>query len=421
MALIPSARYPGQTDTDPAYPQGKARNSTAFQDGTGTPLEADWLNDVWGFLQALLDEAAIVPTGTPDEVGASQYLAAIQSLTASTSLNDTLYRAATMRALNLQGAASASGPDPHMAAHRDSRGRTLLLKRDVFSVGDSDIVRMNGVLIASGYIVRSVAFNGTRLLVVGSGGTVGNFFSDDDGATWTAGGAFSYGDDNESVVWDGTEFIATDGVESAHSTNGVTWLDPTGDDIGDAITATAGGGFLAVLTPGTVVTTNGKHVAVTTNHGVAWVAAADIPSTLAGTVNSHVVGRGDGVVYAFLKEEGSTTLECWVSSNASTWTLRSSLTGHDANDASPGFGFRARMCPDTGLLAVASGAFSHTLDEGTIVSVSGDLGLTWAPNLLYDGGVMPLGIALANGRIVGAGVIGGIGSGIWATDPLLVA
>ena len=81
MALIPSSAYPAQIDTgDAAYPHGKARNAGSFQDGTGTPLEKDWLNDLWGFLQAVLAGASITPSGDPDKVGASQYLDAIKKI-----------------------------------------------------------------------------------------------------------------------------------------------------------------------------------------------------------------------------------------------------------------------------------------------------------------------------------------------------
>ena len=74
MALIPKNTYPGQTSAaDPNYPQGKAQNITTPGDGTGTPLEEQWVNDLWGFLQDLLDRANITPDGNPDEVGASQY------------------------------------------------------------------------------------------------------------------------------------------------------------------------------------------------------------------------------------------------------------------------------------------------------------------------------------------------------------
>lgn len=83
MALIPSSRYPSQVDADGAYPLGKARNSGSYQDGTGTPLERDWVNDLWGFQQALLAAAEITPSGTPDQVGASQYLESLEAVIAA--------------------------------------------------------------------------------------------------------------------------------------------------------------------------------------------------------------------------------------------------------------------------------------------------------------------------------------------------
>lgn len=65
----------------PGYPYGKARNVTVAGDGTGTPWEAALVNDFVGFEQALLSEAGILPSGTPDRVGASDYLNAIKYLT----------------------------------------------------------------------------------------------------------------------------------------------------------------------------------------------------------------------------------------------------------------------------------------------------------------------------------------------------
>lgn len=81
MAIVPSTNYSGQIDTSDstAYPQGKAQNVTVAGDGTGTPLEKAWVNDLWGFLQALLDRAGITPSGDPDEVGASDYLDALEA------------------------------------------------------------------------------------------------------------------------------------------------------------------------------------------------------------------------------------------------------------------------------------------------------------------------------------------------------
>ena len=74
MAINPSTQYPGQTAAPSAgYPGGSAQNVSVSGDGSGTPLESTWLNDLWGYLQSKLARAGIVASGTPDQVGASQY------------------------------------------------------------------------------------------------------------------------------------------------------------------------------------------------------------------------------------------------------------------------------------------------------------------------------------------------------------
>lgn len=84
MALDLATTYPGQIDeSDPDYPTGKAQNVVVEGDGTGTPLEETWLNDLFGFQQALLAEADITPSGDADTAVASQYLEAVQWLSAA--------------------------------------------------------------------------------------------------------------------------------------------------------------------------------------------------------------------------------------------------------------------------------------------------------------------------------------------------
>ena len=74
MAINLNTQYPGRTaGTNTNYPFGQGRNVTAQGDGTGTPYEAAWFNDVQGFLQALLQSAGVVPSGAPDNATASQY------------------------------------------------------------------------------------------------------------------------------------------------------------------------------------------------------------------------------------------------------------------------------------------------------------------------------------------------------------
>lgn len=79
MALIISSAYPGKT-TPPSsqYPQGSAQNVTVPGDDTGTPWEQLLLDDLLGFQQQLIYSAGITPSGSPDEVGASQYFEAMQ-------------------------------------------------------------------------------------------------------------------------------------------------------------------------------------------------------------------------------------------------------------------------------------------------------------------------------------------------------
>lgn len=81
MAIIPEAQYPGKiAPATTEYPYGAARNITLPGDGTGTPWEAALVNDLFGFQQAILSRASIVPTGTPEKANDSQYLRAIERI-----------------------------------------------------------------------------------------------------------------------------------------------------------------------------------------------------------------------------------------------------------------------------------------------------------------------------------------------------
>lgn len=82
MAHIPSQDYGSRVDnSDPTMPQGKAKNIVGTTRGTGTPLEANWVNDIWGFKQAILKEAGITPSGDPDTADESQYLEGLKKIT----------------------------------------------------------------------------------------------------------------------------------------------------------------------------------------------------------------------------------------------------------------------------------------------------------------------------------------------------
>lgn len=81
MAIRPNNEYPGATTSpDSNYPYGGARNVSSPGDDTGTPWEEKLINDIFGFQQALLQEANITPNDNPETAAVSQYLGAIQSL-----------------------------------------------------------------------------------------------------------------------------------------------------------------------------------------------------------------------------------------------------------------------------------------------------------------------------------------------------
>lgn len=83
MALKPDTNFAGKINpATSAYPYGSARNVTTQDDGTGTPFIDLLINDNFGWQQALLDEAGIVPSGSPDSKTTSQYMQAFKKVLA---------------------------------------------------------------------------------------------------------------------------------------------------------------------------------------------------------------------------------------------------------------------------------------------------------------------------------------------------
>ncbi len=81
MAIRLIIQYPAQVDpVTAAYPHGAPRNVSAPSAGDGTPWEEAFVKDIYGFLSALIDTAAIVHSGVADTAVASQYLQSLQAL-----------------------------------------------------------------------------------------------------------------------------------------------------------------------------------------------------------------------------------------------------------------------------------------------------------------------------------------------------
>lgn len=71
---------PRANPADGDHPYGSIKNESVPGAKDGTPLDAEWGNDMVGFTDALLSEAGIVPSGNPDTVIESQRLNALNVL-----------------------------------------------------------------------------------------------------------------------------------------------------------------------------------------------------------------------------------------------------------------------------------------------------------------------------------------------------
>jgi len=404
MALIPSTRYSGQVETgDAGYPQGKARNAGAFQDGTGTPLERDWMNDLWGFLQALLARARITPTNTPDRVGASQYLDAVQAVARASSVK----RSLVLRTLPVE-LSGVTPPSSSFVGAVSALGYWAVVAKagtnGVFAITESPHPSMGAITIPGLTAVRKL-IRGSRILAIGDGGNK-NAYSTTNGNTWSAGGSTGLSTTPTDGVWDGAQFvISTTAGKSAHSTNGSSWATATGgSDISDVITLDPASG-LAALASGAVIAAGSmvdatQAFAVSLDHGQTWAFAGSIPASF--VVRGYVAGNGGTEVYWVGKPDAIDRLDFYVSTDGATWTKRAEIEGFDG--ALPP---KLYMCQDTGLLV----AFQEN-GNATQVSASLDRGNTWSEVAIYNEVVSDL--ALARGRIFAA-----VGSLFLATDPLL--
>lgn len=83
MAIRLEDTYTEATVADANYPGGSFRNDSTGFAGDGTPVDEVWANDKEGFFQGLLARASIVPSGAPDTVPVSQYMAALDALFAA--------------------------------------------------------------------------------------------------------------------------------------------------------------------------------------------------------------------------------------------------------------------------------------------------------------------------------------------------
>lgn len=378
MALIPSARYPAQTDAAAGYPQGKARNAVTFQDGSGTPLERDWVNDLWGFLQALLATASITPSGSPDQVGASQYLEAVEAVArdaAQLALDRIDLGLMQLRQIDI--ANPFADTSASIGATRQSNGSLIVVKSgasDVHRFSESDDSGHGGIGTVTSItsLVTDAAAAPGRTVVIGTGGNR-CCFSTNNGSTWTAGS--DLGATPDRIIWNATHsrFLVSfaAGVDVAQDADAAsTWTNASTG------LASAQGGLANFSNGDTLACgldgAGEVAIARSTNGGTSWAATNTVPNPGDYVDSGWIDGNGGSTIY----HVGYTGTELRVCSTDSTmnWALKAAFSPLLTITSKP------RILVDNffNVLVVL-----YTFGSGTVAQVSRDGGLTWSQRAFY--------------------------------------
>lgn len=398
MAIAPGTRYPAQTDVDPAYPRGKARNAGTFNDGSGTPLEKDWVNDLWGFLQSLLAAASLTPSGSPDQVGASQYVAAVQSIAAlaASAATGVAFKAQALKgwsriSTTITGSSIGGARDPSRALALISNGAASGTLR----------VRADGSPTAAGNVAASVKDiardPGTDTYVAAVSSPNFAYRSTNFGTSWAiattkpADGAFR-------VAWG-------DGVFIALRDNNNIYTSPTGDVW--TLRATAGGILVRSccatkdsLGAEFLLAASQIAVEMASNSGVTWAAAGALPdaahhgATTATSMTSVPVGNQ---VLPFFLANYDAGVEYRVYTATATGTGWTHISSLPIPAPLVGDTCAVRLIGDTDTGALLAVLQSNGVTKGTWLFLSTDAGLTWSTGVSVDAFLAS--VAMANGRI----------------------
>jgi hypothetical protein len=100
-------------NTDPAYPGGKAIDTSNGESEDGTPVKAAWFNDIIGFFQAAIVDAHgnFQVSGVPDRVGASDILNALKMIMSARITNEVTAQKVLALLLTVDGAGSGLDAD----------------------------------------------------------------------------------------------------------------------------------------------------------------------------------------------------------------------------------------------------------------------------------------------------------------------
>ena len=275
------------------------------------------------------------------------------------------------------------------AVQRVHHGTVLIAKTaQSFWVGDSDRFTVQGVPTSITSLVTDAASNGTRLLLVGTGGNRCSY-SDDDGVTWNTGG--NIGATPVRLVWNvnkGKFLVGTGTDDVRFSTDGTSWT------LGTSATCEVGAG-LAVLAGGAVYGVNVVNaVRRSTDGGSTWTGTGGNVYTPSTLDDSGSVAGDEGIyLYHAGRHSSGTSLLIARSPDGVTWAQIGSFS------PPPGTTFSARprimMCNQTSLLVVVA-----PLSDNRIAIFGGFQSGAWAgPLVPSDVGVGVNAFAVAGGRL----------------------
>lgn len=330
MALVPSSRYPAQTDADVAYPQGKARNATSFNDGTGTPLERDWINDLWGLLQSLLASENVTPSGTPDAVGASEYFDALKSVVG------TQVEGAALSNLTEQTSGTAENLNDCFWSSLVSLFIAVGANGELITSPDGVTWTDQTSGVATG--INGVGGNSSILVYVGAGGVIR---TSTDAVTWTSRTS-GVATDLQDVFWcPGPSLFVAVGASGVilTSPDGITWTSRTS---GLAVTI-----FVVAANASIIVAGASGGAIVTSPDGITWT------SRTSGTANG--IGGAAWSPKRSLFAMGAANGTIITSPDGITWTTQTSGT----TDL-----FRGLTWADHHFLAVGNPGACHLSKDG---------------------------------------------------------
>lgn len=395
MALIPSARYPAQTDADPGYPQGKARNAVTFQDGTGTPLERDWLNDLWGFLQALLGAGGVTPSGSPDAVGASDYLTALTAIAeSSAAVSFARLDLALLQLRLIDDANPYTDTAGSIGVARQSNGTLIIVKagaNDVHRFSESDDSGQGaiGTLVSITSLVTDIAITAGRAVAVGTGGNR-CCFTANFGVTWTAGS--DLGATPDRIIYNTTHarFLVSfaAGVNVAQDVDGASvWTNA-------ATTLVSAQGGLANFSNGDTLAcgldvSGDVAISRSLNGGVSWAVAPTVPNPGDYTDSGWIDGNGGTLIYHVGPTAVSGELRICATDATMNWQLVSSIFMGVPITSKP------RILVDNFFSVLV---ILITFGSGTVARVSRDGGVTWSDRAFYKTRALNS-FGLAQGRL----------------------